>query len=398
MLVLFDRLRSQFPERLLDLQVWTRGRAYEVFQPAPSEPHQSDTSKPRYSVGCIEGLLQAITMEVLHQRTQVDLFAEASSYLPELRPAIGTSASDRLKVVHLLAHATGFHSTNKAIIGDWQQVLEHLRTKGASFPPGTVCSWNGLGRRLLEELIIRVTGKAMSELTLTTIGELGVFTQAERRLESSSEDIMLELDELARLIRQAFRHGGPAARLLTDRGASIPVIRHPVSPRSSYPIAYASGLAKYSSGLWGQNGIGPGYSLAIRFTSDLEDMIAIAAAVPPLARDLVISLVETTISGAVPVQARGPIGSVIGCDWQEVAGTYVADDEEFIVVELGCDLLLCSVWRGPELLARLDLRVTNGDILVADPRWSSFQVEFFKHPESSVACLTLGQVTYIRSV
>lgn len=394
-----DKVRKQFPGRLVDVRMLQHGASVRCLQASGSTEASPEAATPRYNMGCIQALPEAVVLELLFAEGIVDPAAPLGDYLPELVMSGGRPLTEGIRVRDVLSHATGYHTPSKLMESmSFEEVVLYLQNKVPAFPPGTVCSWNNLGRHILEELVRRTTGKDVSQLIQELLHDVSVSEAVVHREKSGWLDIELSLDELTTFISRTLGPGGVGSALMTRvADVSVPVVRRPVSSRSGYPVAYAHGIARYPDKLWGQNGVGSTYTLGVRFNQEVSFLNCLAVEAGPFARDLVLQLLAGAagyIRDPSPVHA---VGAIVDCDIASLAGNYIADGEERITVAVAHDRIACVVLRGDERIASIPLSLSENNILLADVRWSTLQIEFFPHPESGVACLVLGQVCYVKS-
>lgn len=354
---------------------------------------------PSYDVGCIQTLFEGFAVAFLCREGVIDPNAYVGEYLPELCFESARAPGRRIKVRNLLTHSTGYHApsgiASKAGFPTWQHLVDYLSHSSEAFPPGTVCSWNGLGRGILIPLVERVTGSRMHDIVLELVCRNSGVNAVVSNEDSGWPSIMLTLTDIVRVIDTVLSSEslGLLSRLEAEK---VPVVRRCVSSRSGNPVAYSWGLALFADGLWGQIGNGRSYSMGIRFDASLSFMTALSIGAASFARDLVLQFICGANGFLRPLGPDHALGSIVECDLADISGSYSGDVGDRVDVSVSGDMIEYQVYRGNEHVASVPMRLADDGVLVGDGRWDAFQVEFFPHPESGKPCLMLGQVAYRR--
>ena len=393
LIALCGELQDRFPGKLFDLSV-TFGSAVEVR--LLQESQQPSGENPNYDVGCIQTLLEGFIIASLSEDGTIDVHAPIGKYLPELTEE-GSRPGNSIRTRDLLAHATGYHAPtgipSEAGFSTWRKFVEYLSYTKPAFPPGAVCSWNGLGRGILLHLVERATGIPLDELVRRRFVE--ITGRAPKLLNAGKgwPTLMASIDEIVNYIQVELKRGQLCNYLQT---CTVPVVRNPISSRSNAPVGYAFGLALYPDGLWGQTSNGASYNVGVRFNEGASFCLALAIGANSYSRDLILQMLCSACGFVRRSSASHVMGSIIGCELDELGGTYVADLGDVIDVTVADDVVSCSFSRDGVRLANARLSAVNGALLVGDGRWNAHQIEFFRHPKDESVCLTFGQISYVK--
>jgi hypothetical protein len=393
-------LQERSPDKLLDLRLFDAGFKVELTQLSDTRLRRSPDSAPSYDMGCIQTLLEAIAIELLVQQGTLEPDAAIGFYLPELASSDSHAPGNRIRVRDALSHATGYHLP-RSFDGnpyDLNDLAAFFRSHRPSFPPGPVCSWNSLGRYILEALVKKVTGKALGAVVEMHLRDFVGTIANNGRNGAGWMTAVLSLDELMSFVMRTIAPGAPGSALLSRLPTgNVPVVRRPVSARSAYPIAYSYGIPLFADGLWGQNGLGPGYALGIRFDPAMSLVTSLAVEGSAYYRDAIFRKISKLAGLARVPGLPGSAGALVSCDVSQIEGAYFADEGSKIVVKVNNDAVNCEVYIQGKFVTDLTLRLGDDDILLTDSGWEMFQIEFFPHPNTGIPCLTLGQVAYAQS-
>ncbi|GGL41517.1 serine hydrolase domain-containing protein [Caulobacter rhizosphaerae] len=398
---LCEQLRGQFPEKLMDLRLSHGDARAGLYQPSGTVASAPLSQAPDYDVGCIQTLLEGLALALLCQERVLDPDAMIGQYLPELNWDDVRAPGRRIRVRDLASHATGYHAPSgvagEAGFDDWEAIVAYFRATPETFPPGQVCSWNGLGRSLLGPLVQRVTGRRLHEIVRARVRELGGFDPVISGEDSGWPAVLVSLDDLERFLLAAMGPGGPISDLPTRLPAeSVSVVRRPLSARSGNPIAYGFGVAQFADGLWGQSGNGRTYTMGLRFDLTMTLLTTLALGAPPFARDLVLQYLAGACGFMRQPAPSDVLGAIVSCSLDDLPGVYVGDYGDAVDVTTGGQDLRCAVSRRGEVLATIPMSATQDGVLIGNGRWNAFQFEFFPHPETGRPCLMLGQIAYVQ--
>lgn len=383
-------LQRQYSEKLFDLSLTLNDVAVvRLHQELPNE-------NTGYDIGCIQTLIEGLVIVSLADSGAIDVDAHVGNYLPELSEK-GFRPGNSIRVLDLLSHSTGYHAPSgipeKAGFATWREMVDYLSYTKPAFPPGVVCSWNVIGRTILLRLVERATGVPLDELAKRNVAEVTGRQPRVLNVERGCPTLMVGIDDLSAYVRSAFKSEQLGKRL---RNSVVPVVRNPISARSSAPVGYAFGLALYPDGLWGQTGNDVSYNLGLRFDDAGSFCLALAIGAPPFTRDLALQYLCTACGFVRRSCTPHVMGSTSGCELHELSGIYVADQSDEIRVSVAAEHVTCSFSRNKVHVANVQLKV-EGELLVGDGRWDTHQIEFFRHPEHGGTCLTFGQISYART-
>jgi len=385
-------LERQFEKVIFDLSVTHNGATGVRLR--PKSFRGSRDGPERYDIGCIQTLAEGLVVASVAADGLIDVDAPVGEYLPELSRE-GSRPGDRIRVRDLMSHATGYHATSgipaRAGFRSWREFLDYLSHAKPSFPPGTICSWNGLGRLMLLPAIERATGAPLHALLRSRVAEITGHEPDISNVESGWPRFLISIDDLVAYVRGTLNSDWLQKKL---RDCTIPVVRNPISSRSNAPIAYSFGLALYPEGLWGQTGNSADYNLGIKFNDTGSFCTALALGASPFGRDLALQYVCTAAGYTRRNSAPRVMGSIIGLSPDELSGVYFGDRGDEINV-VGGEEITCTFVRDKAHVATIRLKADNESI-IGDGRWDMHQVEFFKHPDTGDTCLTFGQICYLK--
>ncbi len=139
-------------ERVVDLWGGYRDRAQTL-------PWEEDTIVNVYST---TKTMAALTILLLADRGEIDLYAPVQTYWPEF----AANGKDKVAVRHCLSHSAGLSGMDEVIAGDaaydLQRVTAALARQAPWWEPGTVSGYHALTQGyLLGELVRRVTGETL---------------------------------------------------------------------------------------------------------------------------------------------------------------------------------------------------------------------------------------------
>ena len=152
-------------EYVVDLWGGHRDRAQTL-------PWEQDTIVNVYST---TKTMAAITLLLLADRGELDLYAPVKTYWPEF----AQNGKDRVEVRHFMSHSAGLPGMDEPMRGsavyDWEKMVDALARQAPWWEPGTASGYHALTQgHLLGEVVQRVTGRSIGAFFAEEIaGPLG---------------------------------------------------------------------------------------------------------------------------------------------------------------------------------------------------------------------------------
>lgn len=392
--VTIKNITERFAKSNLHLSIRKNGSCFSSHNDC-----STDVRTRQSDVGCIQTVLEGLVVYHLSQSELIDPDASLSEYLSEFSPR-GHVGRD-IRVAHLMSHSTGFHAPPNFFqgggFGSWDELVEFFGTTQACFLPGSVSSLNALSRNLLHGLLQRVTGKTVYELVQEYIFAPNSMVASYANIETGWPMLLISTEELSR-IPNIFLGDVSLGASLTEALAAdtLKVVRGVRAPRASTPVGYAWGVGLFSDDTWGLNSNMAPSAAGFRFSGDENFSIALSMSGNPLARDLVMQYLATSLKENVPNPSAGLMGSLVDCRAGEVAGVYTADTPDVAVVKTQGRLINISITKDSSALVEFQLTVEEDGRVWGTGRWDTIQIEFFRRPGMGDICLLIGQIVYVK--
>ena len=116
--------------------------------------------------------MAALTMLLLADRGELDLYAPVKTYWPEF----AANGKEKVEVRHFLSHSAGLSGMDEAIVGeavyDWDRVVTALARQAPWWEPGTASGYHALTQGfLIGEVVRRITGQTLGAFFRQEIAE-----------------------------------------------------------------------------------------------------------------------------------------------------------------------------------------------------------------------------------
>jgi len=380
----------------------------------------------RFGIACITKLLLAIVVSKLADEGTIDLDAPVDRWLEELHAGGGSPRGISLR--HLLSHTAGYQGP--LMFGQshrkfsWQPFTQELSQSKQVFRPGDVFNYENTGHVLVGEVVIRITGREISDLIQEMIfaplnispgGPLTDYKNPERYVaphqvsggnarvlapspfgpfwKASLADITLTLDDLlvigeAVLGRRKEVDFSCVRAALAERVIALP---HCVSgtSREHAPQFFNTICAEYSSGWFGYAGSALGQTCALRFNLDTGTVCAVAMnSWLPIARD---ALLDQLCNVRTHADAGGPGGNS-GFALSDLAGDYVGGGNiiRSLNVAVSGRTLCCTLGADGLQAAPLNIAIDENGNLLPDPASLVPGLGFFPDPATGAPCIMVG--------
>lgn len=396
------------------------------------------SASSRFEVSCLMKLFVSVLVHELVSEGRLDLDAPLGAHLDELRDS---EVGGGVRVGHLLSHSSGYRGLDITEARTkwgctWPVLMELLRSRPLSFPPGWAFNYEHSEHVILGEILARMYGRRglrdlVQERLFTPLGvhpgraaddrrdaqayvAQHIYAPAAGRFVpcgmpalasfwgASLPDMTLTLVDLLRV----------GEWLLCDKASIVQgmqrgVIHLPRQVASStsaeqLPCSFGHLCGQYRDGLVGHNGSVVGQTVALRFDVQREFVLAVGVnAWVPYARDRAIQLVHASQTGEINEPIGHPGDRAVfslpeltnDIPPEELVGTYCGSFRSQVSVdrEQGALRVLLGL-AGSKQDAILVRPAAEGSFVLDSPQPVS--CSFVRHPVDHTPVCLLGVHAY----
>ena len=392
----------------------------------------------RFEVSCLMKFFVSLLVHEQIGRGVLRLDATIGDYLAELA---NSEVGARVRIEHLLSHTSGYRGfdiTDARVKWgcSWQVLVEGLKSRPLSFPPGWAFNYEHTEHVILGEILTRLTGRSVHDQVRDRLFlPLGIhasraaddknsgsayvgqhiYTPQGRYLPSSLPpigsfwasslpDMTLTLSDLARLGEWLLSDIAWKPALVALEQSVTTIVRQVSSSTMSelIPVSFGYLGGQYGGQLTGHNGSVVGQTVALRF--DVGRQMVLVAGVnawAPYARDLTIKRLKAAFSNC----SLGPVGHpgdrtsfplhalVSDIPLQQLVGTYAGSFRSQVSVEQEEGVIRAFAGVGRQKQSIFTARPAPGGGYVLDAA-SPLSCAFGLHPEDDTPVAFLGVHAY----